>query len=110
MEQASIIASSWAQLSRLGIVMNRTGASQTKHVNPLMTRPATAYALDVSLITPIIPKSSASGGVTIVRIPTRNPSDDPQPKLNTPAIVHRKSIHGVIARNKLILPSFILEG
>ena len=71
-----------------------------------------AYPLDRSLTSPAMLTPNANGGATTVRIPARNPKEDPHPKPRTPAIAHTNVStyvnHGTSASQKPIFPILAL--
>ena len=77
-------------------------------VRLLITSPTIASFLESSLTKAVMHKINASGVPVIMRIPTRNPSGEPQPKPGTPHMAHRIRTHGDKASQNPILPVCIL--
>ncbi len=81
------------------------------HSNPVrlaIISPAIANLLDSSLNNAVIHKMNPSGVPAIIRIPTRNPIGEAQPKPGTPQMAHRIRTHGDKASQNPILPVCIL--
>jgi hypothetical protein len=83
--------------------MQSMGNNHNEQVSPPTTMPAIAYFFDSFLNSAKTPRMSATGGANIMRIPTRDPSGEPQPNPGTPAMEHRIRVHGDNANHKLIL-------
>ena len=87
--------------------MHNIGNTHSNIVSPLMKRPAIGYFFDSPLNNATMHKMNARGGPNMMRIPTRNPSGEPQPNPGTPAIAHRIKIHGDAESQNPLLPVFI---